>query len=747
MITESPRRAANELGLTVATVALDLPRVPRELLVSSLVFRSLEDRRPVSARWWILYLLVVLVVAGAFRGALYEFRGSTANYLLVDTASSFATGMVFGLVALIAFGQARTALGSGFTVIGVTFGALGGVWGFLPFFLPNGLAFTTPPTSVLGTANASEALIYISEALLAVGCAVGAVLLAQARVLGERKRIRTTYAAGATFLVFLVITAWGALGAPGFPEIMVASGAYRTDLRTMSLVLIGLVAIAALVIGWTARGGSAMSRWLLSVLLLRLMFDASLWQNPRYSMDWLLTHVFGLLSALVLLSILLSELNRLNAATRAEADHDPLTGGLTRSAFMRGLSEILQGPEEDRHTSGIILIDLDQFRLINDSVGEEVADAFLVECVSRLRPFSPGGEMVARIGGDEFALLTQAPDSSRLLMRSLEIVTALGRPFVFDDGQVSGAASVGCAMLESVDGDEEAFRRALIAVRGAKEAGGETARAYSPELDASTGADLQWRKRLAAALRKDAFDNDYQPIIDTRTGQVVGVEALVRLVDDGTRVSAGRFIEHAEASGQIVGIGRVSLQRLLADLPRLIGADPTHKLRVNFNLSVLQLRDPLLVRMLLQPLFIQHRTNLVIEVTESYELSGSSTAHDNLMKLIESGYGIGIDDFGAGYSNFTVLEEMGKELIKLDRDLIVRAGRGESGSRSVMAAAVAVAGTLSSTVLAEGIETDGEAEVVESLGIHIVQGFRYAKPMQLNDVVKLIQQSYRLSVN
>ncbi len=741
------RRAATENRPSLATVSPVPSSRRRERNLTSLMFRALEDPRRVSLRWWLAYVLGMGAVGGAYWEALHVSHRQTFNYALVETASSFATGLVFGLIALIAFNQFRSAAGAGYAVLGITFGVVSGIWGFLPLFLPNGLGYTMPPSSTFGTANAAEALAFVGEAVLLVGCAISAVILARVRVLGEHRRVRARLGVAVAFLLFVLLMLWGAFNAPGFPQMLVLPVAYATSATTESTVLVGIGAVALLTVAWSARTGSALSRWLLSVVLVRVMFDASLWRSPRYSLDWLLTRSFGLVSTIVLLSVLLNEITRLGAATRAEADHDPLTGALTRTAFMRGLSVHLLGSETDRRTSGVIFVDIDQFRLVNDSIGDAAGDAFLVECVKRLRPFSPGGEMVARVGGDEFALLTHAADANRLLLRSLEIASVLGRPFDVDEVQVSGAASVGCVLLEAVDGAEEALRRALVAVRAAKDAGGETARAYSPELDVATSSDLAWRKRLAAALRKEQFDNDYQPIIDTRTGQVVGVEALVRLVDDGTRVSAGRFIEHAEASGQIVGIGRVSLQRLLADLPRLIGADPTHRLRVNFNLSVLQLRDPMLVRLLLQPLFSQHRSNLVIEVTESHELSGSSAAHENLMKLIASGYGVGIDDFGAGYSNFTVLEEMGKELIKLDRDLIVRAGRGESGSRSVMAAAVAVAATLSSTVLAEGIETDGEAEVVESLGIHIVQGYRYAMPMQLNEVVKMIARSYQVSVN
>lgn len=719
-------------------MSLDLHRLPREPTLNALVFRSLEDPRPVSARWWVLFGLSIAALSSLYWAALSTFHMQTYNYSLVETGSSFATGLVFGLTALIVLSQAGSIAGAGYRVLGVTFGGVGAVWGCLPFFLPNGLGYSVPPSTILGSASAGEALIFVNETLLLAGCAIGAVWLSRMRVLGEHRRVRASSGFAFAFALAAVVLAWGALDAPGFPRMVVPPVAYASSATVESTILAGVAGAAVLVIAWTARRGAAMNRWLLALVFSRLLVDVALWRSPRYSVDWLVTRAFGLVSVVILLSWLLRELTRLSSATRAEADQDPLTGALTRSAFMRGLSAHLLGPEHERKTSGIIVIDLDQFRMVNDTVGDSVGDAFLRECVHRLRPYSPGGEMVARIGGDEFAVLTQIADPARLLLRSHEIVRELGKPFDMDDCQVSGAASIGCATLDSVEGSEEALRRALIAVRAAKDAGGETARAYSPELDDSKAVDLQWRKRLAAAIRKDAFDNDYQPIMDTVTGQVVGVEALVRLVDDGTRISAGRFIEHAEASGQIVGIGRVSLQRLLADLPRLIGADPTHKLRVNFNLSVLQLRDPMLMRLLQQPLFIQYRTNLVVEVTESFELSGSSTAHDNLQRLSEIGYGIAIDDFGAGYSNFTVLEEMGKQLIKLDRDLIVRAGGGEPGGRSVMAAAVAVAETLSSTVLAEGIETDGEAEVAEKLGIRIVQGYRYAKPMPLNDVVKFI---------
>lgn len=710
--------------------------------VDGLMLRSLDDAMPVRRRWWLLYIAGMSTLAVGFVAFVLIMRGHTLGLPLVATAHAVAMGISYGLVSFLLFTQARGDRQAAYLVLGAVFMFAGLIWAWFPYYFPNGLAYSDPPRSVVGSENSAVALYMLNRWVVLVGATYGSLLLARGNVLAFSSRSRVMQTVVSVSALAAVVLGWAALGAPGMPDFTSADGqvAHASVVSALAAMVFGAVAVLLLAV--QARSGSFIHRWLLSLVLLQFLEALTTPWAPRYSVNWLANRWLSLIGTLVLLFLLLWQLARILRSTAAAADRDELTRALSRSAFVHVAAEHLSTPVALRGGSGVMWVDLDQFRLMNASAGADAGDTFLRECHRRLRAFVPGGEVVARIGGDEFALLTRAQSAHDLLELGMQIVESISRPLDVVEARVSSTASIGCAWIdEDVDSAEEALRRAFAAMLSAKSAGGDTAHLYSPELDARAADELHWRHRLALAIRDEQFTNDYQPIFDTASGRVVAVEALVRLLEGDDRITAGRFIGHAEASGQIIAIGRLALSRLTHELPGIFAADPAGTIRVSFNLSVHQLTDPVLIGLLLKPPLIGQASRLIIEVTESFELSASSMAHQNLQRLVRAGYQIAIDDFGSGFSNFVQLQDIGRHIIKLDRTLIERAGTRDPASMAVLSAAVAVARTLASSVLAEGVETEAEADIVTEMGIPLVQGFRYARPMAFNEVIGFIDRT------
>jgi EAL domain-containing protein (putative c-di-GMP-specific phosphodiesterase class I) len=268
----------------------------------------------------------------------------------------------------------------------------------------------------------------------------------------------------------------------------------------------------------------------------------------------------------------------------------------------------------------------------------------------------------------------------------------------------------------------------------AKDAGGDRFAWFAPEFGADAVERAQLRHALMTAIHDRQFDLDYQPIIDMASGEVAGAEALVRWERDGQRESAARFVGFAEESGLIVGIGRIVVACLEEDVPRLLGAVP-EPFVLTFNLSVKELADDAITDSLVFGPLRHHRARLVIEVTESFEMHGDSRAAANLHRLLDAGFRTAVDDFGTGFSNFSRLAELSPAIVKIDRSIVVRAGQGSSDGLATMQATTDGARALRSRVLAEGVESNDEAECVMRMGVDLAQGYRYARPMALQSVI------------
>ena len=383
----------------------------------------------------------------------------------------------------------------------------------------------------------------------------------------------------------------------------------------------------------------------------------------------------------------------------------------------------------------ILWIDLDAFREVNERLGNPLGDRILIETKARIDGQVGPSDIVGRVGGDEFAVVIPGIGSAGAEVLAQRLLSVLSEPFHVMDSDVVLTASIGLASSDEQAVDPETVvRRATVGMQAAKEAGGSRFAWFSPALGADAVERAHLRHALTQAIRDRDFTLAYQPIVDLASGEVAGAEALVRWDWEGRPQEAGRFIGFAEESGLIVGIGRLVVDALARDVPPLLDAVDDDFV-LTFNLSVRELADDAIVASLLEGPLSRHCDRLIVEVTESFELHGDTHAASNLDALRTCGYRTAVDDFGAGYSNFARLVELQPAIVKIDRSIVVRAGGGSAEGMATMQATTDVARALRARVLAEGVESNDEAEAVIRMGIDLAQGYRYARPMTLAAVI------------
>jgi diguanylate cyclase (GGDEF)-like protein len=379
-------------------------------------------------------------------------------------------------------------------------------------------------------------------------------------------------------------------------------------------------------------------------------------------------------------------------------------------------------------TVSVALIDLNDFKVVNDTLGHETGDVLLIEAARRLSTCVREQDTVARLGGDEFVVVLDGIDRAGADAAAERIVATLTRPVVADGHELRIRASIGIADGRSGDEPSKLLRHADIAMYAAKRSGGGYLH-YEPSM-AGTGVD---DAHLGAELRKAIADNQffllYQPIVALDSGRLTGVEALVRWAHPFRGVLApAEFLPLAERSGLIVPLGRW----IIREACRQIAAwqaehGETAPAVVNVNVSALELREPDfaddIAAALTETGVAPHQ--LVLEVTETavFELGTSVT---NLRALRHLGIRIALDDFGTGHSTLTLLQDCPVDELKLDRSFAQVAATAEP---TVAAAVIHLARALGLHVVAEGVETPQQADRLRVLGYEAAQGFYFARPM------------------
>ncbi|MCB5272692.1 putative signaling protein [Arthrobacter sp. SO5] len=412
------------------------------------------------------------------------------------------------------------------------------------------------------------------------------------------------------------------------------------------------------------------------------------------------------------------------AQLKALAFQDPLTGLSNRQLFNDHLAAALSGPCGT--AVDLLLLDLDDFKEVNDILGHHAGDQMLIEVGRRLRTCVRPNDVVARLGGDEFVvMLVGSPDPDAVAKR---IVESLKVPVWIDGSMLRPSLSLGLASIseDTVDASE-LLRRADIAMYAAKAAGKNRYLRFRPEMMKSLIQRTEMESGLRLAVDSGQIEVHYQPIVSAKLGVVVQVEALARWVRDGELVPPQQFIPTAERSGLIVEIGTEVLLKGCTELQPWLAADRSRRLAVNVSgVQLLHGDFAELVRAVTASCAVDPR-QLVLEVTESVFFADDCRVIQQLIALRKAGAHVALDDFGTGYSSLGRLQDLPVDTLKIDQSFISMIRTGAE-KLPILTAMIGMAHGLGLSVTAEGVQTPAQAEYLMNLECDSLQGFLFSGP-------------------
>ena len=418
-----------------------------------------------------------------------------------------------------------------------------------------------------------------------------------------------------------------------------------------------------------------------------------------------------------------------------DALHDPLTGLPNRTLFRDRCLQALAGIGRASVGVGVLFIDLDGFKRVNDSLGHGVGDRLLQLTADRIRECVRAGDTVSRFGGDEFTILGPSLDTRRgAVILADRIIEALSAPFQIADFDVTLGCSIGIALTTDGEADpDELIQNADVAMYHAKERGGSRYEFFGRFLRARIAKRRELDAELSTALAEGQLRVAYQPQVELASGRMVGLEALVRWQHPRRgMVAASKFIRVAEETGMIHALGHSVLEHACRDYAAWLESGALEPdVRMTVNLSPRQLARGEVVGAI-ATLLADTRippSGLCLDITEAAVVADAARAGSVLKRLKALGVRIAMDDFGVGYASLGYLERFPIDTLKIDRSLID--GVSEDGRRQrVVATVVALAETLELDVVAEGIELPEDAEKLIALGCKYGQGYLYARPVE-----------------
>ncbi len=429
--------------------------------------------------------------------------------------------------------------------------------------------------------------------------------------------------------------------------------------------------------------------------------------------------------------------------------HDSLTGLPNRMLFLDRLGLALRRSRRRTGALAVLFLDVDRFKVINDSLGHDAGDRLLIDIAVRVAAALRPADTVARFGGDEFTvLLDDLEDENEATTIAQRLVDVFAEPFELDDGEAFLQTSIGIAIARiGTETPEELIRDADAAMYRAKDHGKGRFEIFDDQMRADVVARLHTESALRRALERGELRLHYQPTIDVIEQRVVGFEALVRW-QHPTRglLAPSEFIPLAEETGLIVGIGDWVLRQACVDAAqwRLTPAGEP-PLTLSVNLSVRQFAQPDLVASISQVLAETGTdpTSVCLEITESAMMESGTDGAAMLLRLKALGVRLAIDDFGTGYSSLAHLRRFPIDVLKIDRTFVDALGRTPQDA-SIAAAIISLAHALGLQTIAEGIETGDQLDLLAALGCDVAQGFLFARPRPVLEAAELVGR--RLSV-
>jgi diguanylate cyclase (GGDEF)-like protein/PAS domain S-box-containing protein len=458
----------------------------------------------------------------------------------------------------------------------------------------------------------------------------------------------------------------------------------------------------------------------------------------------------GDLAGMIGVSSDISERKALEAELERRASHDPLTGLPNRHAFVERIGQALRRTRRKQNSRkvGVLFMDLDGFKTINDSLGHEAGDRLLVAVAECLRNRLRTEDVLARFGGDEFAvLLEDTAGTSEAIRVAQRIAEDLREPFTVDDFQVSVNTSIGITLgtAQAKDDPERMLREADSAMYRAKEEGPGRYAVFDPAMQARAQKRLELEAELRQALEQGEFVLYYQPEVSLHDGKMVGIEALLRWQHPQRGLlQPSAFLPLAEETDLIVPIGRWVLEEACGQAKRWEEERPlASPMTMEINLSSKQLRRQGLVRTVEEALTradLEVHT-LALDMTETVLIRVSEDNTQALDALKEMGVRLGLDDFGTGYSSLSYLKRFPVDRVKVDKSFVK--GLGENATDTALVRMIIdLCHTLGVEVLAEGIETSDQATLLRDMGCDMGQGYYFARPLRAEELAERLPEAF-----
>jgi diguanylate cyclase (GGDEF)-like protein/PAS domain S-box-containing protein len=428
-------------------------------------------------------------------------------------------------------------------------------------------------------------------------------------------------------------------------------------------------------------------------------------------------------------------------ALARHALHDPLTGLPNRTLLLDRLRQALAGRSARHERVVLLFVDLDRFKVVNDSLGHAAGDELLNEVARRLSDAVLPGDTVARLGGDEFVVLCGLPDArGGLADLPRRLLRAVAEPIRLAEAEVGITASVGVVVAGDSQSPEDLLGNADAAMYLAKQRGRARFEMFDPAVHRRSGGRLTTEHALRRALERDELRLVFQPAFDLHTREIVGVEALVRWRHpERGLVNPAEFVPLAEETGLILPLGAWVLTEACAVATRW-PADAGNERRIWINLAAPQVADPDLVGVVKRVL---DRTGLSpdrlgFEFTETGLVHDADPAVASLAALHELGVALALDDFGTGYSSLSHLHRFAVDVLKIDRSFVMNLGR-ESRTSTIVKGVTAMAHALGLVVVAEGVEASDQLATLRALSCDVAQGNFLAPPMPADELHDLLR--------
>ena len=424
-----------------------------------------------------------------------------------------------------------------------------------------------------------------------------------------------------------------------------------------------------------------------------------------------------------------------------QAYHDLLTRLPNRALFKDRLNLAITHAKRNTQQLAVMFLDLDRFKVVNDTLGHAMGDRLLQSVSMRLENCLREGDTLSRFGGDEFTLLLpdiSSKDDARKIAR--KVINALKEPFMLGEHEVFVGVSVGIAMYQEAGNSvEQLIQNADIAMYHVKGRGKDGYQFFSAEMNVTSSNRLQIERDMRNALEKNEFRVYYQPQINAITGEIIGVEALIRWhhPEKGI-IYPSDFLPLAEETKLIFEISEWVLKTACCEVKQWIEAGH-HDIRLAVNFSPSQVEHPRFVNLLLSQLEAYNfpPENLEIELTENVIMNDLEHMIQKLSKLSDSGIRIAIDDFGTGYSSLNYLHKLPINTLKVDQSFVHDIQNSENEA-CIVDAIIAMAHGLKLNIVAEGVETTRQLEYLKSLGCHELQGFFFGKARPAEETIQLI---------